>query len=272
MTDEAPDPRAHFGLTTLPFTREIAISDRWRSPVFEEPLSDLLTTIQHRMSAVVLAPSGAGKTVLLRALVDALPEARYRVHEVKVTCLSKREMYREIATAASVSPAGTFSTLVRRLQDRFRRLADDEGLRPVLLVDEAQDMRPEVLSTLRVLTNFDLDSRLVLSVVLAGTSQLGELLKRPDLEPVSRRMAHCATLRLLSRAETKDYVDHRLTVAGARTSPFDDQALDALYEVSRGNLRAVDHLCRKALDLAARKGAPAVDPALVVAARKSLLP
>ena len=266
------DLRAHFGLATTPFTREIAVAERWHSSVFEEPLAELVATIQQRQSAVVLAPSGAGKTILLRALVDALPEARYRIHVVKVTSLSKREMYREIATASGVPGAGSFSTLLRRLQERFRALCDDEGLRPVLLVDEAQDMPAETLATLRVLTNFDLDSRLLLSLVLAGTSALGDMLRRADLEPVARRIAHCATLRLLSRAETRDYVEHRLRVVGARSTPFDEQALDAVYEVTRGNLRAIDHLCRKSLELAARKALPVVDPALVIAARKSLLP
>ncbi len=266
------DLRTHFGLSTIPFTRELAISERWRAPLFEQPLAALVATVQQCQSAVLLAPSGAGKTVLLRALADALPEARFRIHAVKVTSLSKREMYREIATAAGVSASGTFSALVRRLQERFSTLADDEGLRPVLLVDEAQDMRPEALAPLRVLTNFDLDSRLVLSLVLAGTAALAELLRSAGLEPVARRIAHCATLRLLSRAESREYIDHRLSLAGARTKLLDEQAVDAVYEVTRGNLRAIDHLCRKSLELAAAKGLPAIDPAIVIAARKSLLP
>lgn len=266
------DIRAHFGFSTLPFTREIRVEDLWNSPAFDEPLRDLEATLTERMSAVLIAPAGAGKTALLRALIARLPEARNRVHYVKVTSLSKRDMCREIAQAVGLAASGSYPTLVRRLEERFDKTYAEDGLRPILVVDEAHDLRPEVLATLRILTNFDMDSRLVLSVVLAGQPLLMKLLRRDELEAVSQRIAHVSTLRLLSRSETESYMQHRTTVAGARTLPFDPPAVEAIYEVARGNLRATDHLCFKALELAAQSRAPVVNASLVTAARKKLLP
>jgi type II secretory pathway predicted ATPase ExeA len=271
MTDTPKDLRAHFGFTTMPFTREVAIQDRWSTPLFDEPLAALLHTVEQRMSAALLAPSGAGKTMLLRSLRALLPEARYRVRYVKLTPLSKRDLCREIATACALDLTGSYPVLMHKLQDAFRSQSDDDGLRPVLLIDESQDLRPDVLTTFRVLTNFDMDSRLVLSLVLAGDTQLRALLDRPELEPIRRRMAHFASLRLLSRTETADYMHHRLRIAGATQSPFDSQALDAVYEITRGNLRAIDHLARKSLEWAAQRNIPAVDPTAVAAARQNLL-
>ena len=92
-----------------------------------------------------------------------------------------------------------------------------------------------------------------------------------DMAPVCRRLAHCATLRLLSRAETRQYVEHRLRIVGARTVPFDEGAVDADFKISRGNLRAINHLARKALEHAALAGVATVDPSLVTAARQHLL-
>jgi MSHA biogenesis protein MshM len=88
---------------------------------------------------------------------------------------------------------------------------------------------------------------------------------------VRQRIAHCATLRLLSRDESKSYIDHRMTEAGAQSTPFDPHSLEAVYEISRGNLRAIDHLARKSLEIAAKQGVPTVDETIVVAARKQLL-
>ena len=110
------------------------------------------------------------------------------------------------------------------------------------LLDEAQDMRLEVLAILRDLTNFEMDSRLVLSVVLAGDARLEKLLRRQEVEPVRRRLVHVATLRLLSRDETRSYMEHRITIAGGKQLPFDHDAVDAVYEITRGNLRAIDHV------------------------------
>ncbi|MFW6087710.1 MAG: AAA family ATPase, partial [Myxococcota bacterium] len=140
MSTETPtnaDVRAHFALSALPFTREIDPRDRFTLPVFDQPLAHLQRAVESRQSCALIAPSGAGKTLLLRTLARRLPEARYRVHDVKVTSLSKRDFCREVATACGLEPAGTYPSLVRKLQSRFLAQSDDEGLRPVLLLDEA---------------------------------------------------------------------------------------------------------------------------------------
>ena len=266
-----PDLRAHFAWSGVPFTREIDTHDRFLAPAAEQALADLRRVVENRMSAALIAPSGSGKTLLLRTLQQTLPEARYRVHDVKVTDLSKRDICREIATVCALPPVGTYPSLMRKLQQRFAAQLDDEGLRPVLFLDEAQDMRPEVLATLRILTNFDLDSRLILSVILAGDSRLQPLLERHELEPVRRRLAHVATLPLLARDQTRAYLEHRLRLAGAEPQVFLDEACDAVFEITRGNLRAIDHLCFKSLEIAAKGERREVSAAIVANARRHLL-
>lgn len=270
---EKKDWRSRFGFHTTPFTREIAVRDRYRSEVFDEPLHALASVMSERMSAAIIAPSGTGKTALLRTLIEEhLPEARYRVQYVKVANLSKRDMCREIAVACGANPAGSYPMLVRRLQERYQTLSASEGRRPVLLLDEGHELRPEVLAMLRLLLNFEMDSRLVVSLVLCGQSRLKTLLGRDDQEAMARRIIHYAQLRLLSRQETETYVAHRCALAGAAQTPFDQRALDALFEMGRGNFRATDDLCLKALERAALGGQATVSVQHVIAARKDLWP
>jgi general secretion pathway protein A len=263
---------SQFGFRTTPFTRELEVSDRFALPQFEEALQALEHTVEQRRSAALIAPSGMGKTALLRALLARLPQARYRTHYVKVTSLSRRDMCREIAAVLGFDPHGTYATLIRALQAYFLSTLENEGLRPLLVLDECHDMRPEVLSMLRLLTNFEMDSSLVLSVVLCGQPLLGRLLRREELEDVARRIAHYATLRLLTREETQRYVEHRSRCAGARTCPFDKSAFETLYELARGNLRAIDHLALKSLELAHGAGDSAVGAGHVSQARTHLWP
>jgi general secretion pathway protein A len=271
MKRQSPELRAHFALHTSPFTREIATRDRWAHPAFEQVLSDLRSSVEQRFSAVLIAPPGTGKTLVLRTLCDSLPQGRYRLHQVHVTSLSKRDMYQQISIAFGIQPAGTYAALLRSLQEHYRNCSDQDGLRPTLIIDEAQDMRPDVLATLRILTNFDMDSRLVLSVVLCGDNRLRPILEQPALEPLRQRIAHFAALRPLDRTETAQYIAHRLAIAGADPKLFDEQALDALFEITRGNLRAINHLCRKAMELAAQDGHKAIGPTIIVSARQSLI-
>jgi general secretion pathway protein A len=264
--------RGRFGLHALPFTREIRVDHLFTQPQFAEAIDGLEGAVHKRMGAVLIAPAGTGKTTALRVLASRLPEARYRTHYVKVTGLSKRDMCREIALVMGIAPAGAYNALIRSIQAKLLATTDAEGLRPVLILDEAQDLRPDVLAMLAPLTNFEMDSRLVLSVVLAGQPPLATLLRRSELEGIARRFAHYAVLRPLSRDETAAYVAHRCTVAGATTVPFDQGSLDALFEIGRGNLRATDQLALKALEIAAAKEADTVESVHVIDARRLLWP
>lgn len=264
------DMLSRFGLRVLPFTRELRVEDRFVFEPFDTALNHLLRVVRKRMSASLIAAAGTGKTVLLRALRTGLSETRYRVHYLKVTDLSKRDFCREIAAAVGIAPVGSYPALVRRLQDRFTQTFEGEALRPVLLIDESHDIRPEVLGILRILTNFEMDSRLVVSVILAGQPPLTKLLHNEKLEAVANRLAHCARLPLLSREELVGYVNHRFHIAGAQAVPFDSVAMEALYEAGRGNLRATDHLALKALEAAHDKDCERVDTNHVMEARSQL--
>jgi general secretion pathway protein A len=266
------DILSRFGFHTLPFTREIAVKDRFSLELYEESIGYLQRAVANRMSAALIAPAGTGKSALLRALCAQLPETRYRVHYVKVTDLSKRDLCREVAAAVELAPTGTYPALVRRLQERFSATLDNEAQRPVLVLDEAHGLRPETLGILCTLTNFAMDSRLVVSILLSGQPPLAALLRQDRFADVTHRLAHCATLRPLSRTETTQYIAHRCDIAGAPTPPFDQAAREALYEIARGNLRATDHLALKALEIAHDARDETVDAQHVTTARRLLWP
>jgi type II secretory pathway predicted ATPase ExeA len=265
-----PDPRGHFGFTEWPFTSEVPVGKMWRYPGLDEHVDDLEETVSGRFSAAVIAPSGTGKTALLRRLVERLPDTRYQVADMKVTAVGNRDFYRGLTRTLGLTPAGTWPSLLDSLQAYALTLASTEARRLTIIVDEAQDMRPEVLSTIRMLTNFNLDSELVISVILVGDTGLDTLLHRPGLEPLRSRLARVIRLRLLSRPETADYIEHRLDLVGARSRILDESAVEAVFDYSRGNLRAIDHLCRTAISLASKKGLETIDAGLVTAARKRL--
>lgn len=261
---------AHFHVSRIPFTRELRAEEHFSLPFLDEAREALLLAVKNRMSAALIGPSGIGKTALLRQIKEQLPEARYRVRYVKVTSLSKRDMCRELAAVCGAPTAGSYPALVRNLQQHWEDWGRTDGVRPVLLVDEAHEMRPDVLAMLRILTNFEMDSRLVVSVILAGQKPLGTLLDTDELEAVAHRLAHVATLRLLSREETVRYIEHRCAIAGAATVPFGAEALDVIFELSRGNLRAIDCLALKSMQLAAAQDRATISGGDVAVARKQL--
>lgn len=266
------DLRARFKFQATPFTREIEVDRLFVLPMYTEAVTAVVRAVEGRGSCAVIAPAGSGKTVLGRTVAARLPEARYRTRYTKMTDLSKRDLCREIAFAMGVRPAGSYNFLVRAIQEAAVTDIDNDAVRPVLILDEAHELRPDVLGMLRALTNFSMDSRLVLSLVLIGQPALGALLRRPEHEDVARRLVHYAVLGPLSREEVQQYVAHRCTVAGAVDMPFDASSLDAIFEVGRGNLRATDVLALKSLEVADQRDRNRVDSTCVVEARRQLWP
>lgn len=261
---------SRFHFNTTPFTCELRMEEYFSHDIYQTPLENLCRVIQKRMSAALIAPAGTGKTALLRALKDKLPETRYHVHYLKVNDLSKRDFCREIAVSVGAEPAGNYPTLVRHLQDRFMGSLDIDGIRPVVILDEAHDIRPDVLGMLRILTNFEMDNRLVVSIILAGQAPLKKMLQHPKLVDVAQRLAHCASLRPLSRKEINQYILHRCRIAGNADCPFDTGALEAICEIGRGNLRATDHLALKSLEVAHDHDCDMVDSNHITEARGML--
>ena len=130
---------SHFDFRKTPFTPEIAVSERFPLPYQEEGVDGLLDAIKNRMCAVLIAPAGSGKTLVLRTLVERLPQARYHVRYVKITGLSKRDLCQEIAAVCGLPRAGTYPSLVTKLQTVFSDLKDTDGRQPVLVIDEAHE-------------------------------------------------------------------------------------------------------------------------------------
>lgn len=256
-----------FRFMTSPFTREFKVEHRFRLGDLEAEVTALKETVEARQSAVLVAPAGGGKTVVLRALRAELPEARYRVAYLKLADLSARDMCRQVALAMSVPPTGQYPSLVQAIEERFRAGYEEQGMRQVLIFDDAHEMRPEVVRLLRLLTNFEMDSRLVVSVLLAGQMPLKARLMEADLEDIRQRLVHCGEIRLLSRDDTKRYLDHRVKIVGAAKSPFAEAAKEALFEVTRGNMRALDKLALASLKAADSAGRDSVEAGDVAAAR-----
>ena len=266
------DYLSRFGFNTTPFTKEIPVNHFFSHSMFDEVFHAFVDIIEHRMCAALIAPAGVGKTCILRKLRSHLPEARYRINYIMVSELAKRDMCREISEAIGCRPAGAYNFLIRNLQQHFMQNMDTDGLRSVLIIDESHGMKLEVLSMLKVLCNFEMDSRLVVSIILCGKSPLRNMLSRADMEDVARRFSHYATLRPFTRDETFNYIKHRCAIDGVSSLPFDSGAMDAIFEIARGNMRAIDELSRKSMQVAHENDCDTVDSNHVAEARKYLWP
>lgn len=244
-----------FAITPDP--RYLFMSERHR-----EALAHLLFGTEEGGGFVQLTGEvGTGKTTICRAFLEQLPE------NVDVALLlnppdSERELLLGIAAELRLAlPRRDLPVreLVDLLNARLLRSHAD-GRRTVVIIDEAQNIRDEVLEQVRLLTNLETPTHKLLQVFLIGQPELRQKLEQPALRQVAQRITARYHLEPLNLAETNGYIGHRLAVAGCRQGLFSPAAVKQIFRQSKGIPRVINILCDRAL-----LGAFASDSAQVTA-------
>lgn len=247
--------REYFGLRELPFTREIDSSQRIKIDSIEQTSQELIKTLENRLSAAVIGVAGSGKTALIRSLQERLSPARYRLVYLKLSALNVRELCRSLSIGLGFEARASIALFLRCYDDYITNLNNEQKVHPIIIFDDAQDLKPETLRLIRALTNFQMDSRLLVSVLLVGQQGLKARLLENEYEDIRHRLSYTTELLLLSREESRFYINERIRIAGgkAKKSIFSEGAFASLYERTRGNMRAIDKLALKSMEICAQK-------------------
>ncbi|NUZ05137.1 XrtA/PEP-CTERM system-associated ATPase [Piscinibacter koreensis] len=197
---------------------------------------------------VITGEIGAGKTTMLRRLLESLAGTNIVVGQVVTTQLDAEDTLRMVGTAFGVPVQGlSKSDLLSRLEG-FLVAQTAHGKRCLLIVDEAQNLTPRAVEELRMLSNFQLGNQSLLQTFLVGQPEFREILQRPEMEQLRQRVAATCHIGPLDVAETEAYVTHRLHCAGSTTEPtFGPGVFEALHAASGGIPRRINSICDRVL-------------------------
>lgn len=194
--------------------------------------------VQEGGFAMICGESGTGKSVALRVVALRLSAMRDVVVGVLERPQSKgADFYRELGDIFSVKlkPSNRWGGF-KALRERWKAHVSTTRIKPVLLLDEAQEMDPDVLSELRILSSADFDSTSLLTVVLSGDGRLPELLRHEDLVPLGSRIRTRLNTEAASREELSELLSHALAKAG-NANLMTTELMDTLVDHSAGNYR-----------------------------------
>ena len=213
--------------------------------------------------ALITGDPGTGKSVVLRILAERLEALR----EVSVGALAHpqsnvADFYREMGELFGVQlkPHNRWGGF-KALRERWAAHIDSTLVRPVLLIDEAQEMTSQVLSELRILASTHFDSRSILSVVLAGDGRLTERLRREELLPLGSRIRARLMMEYVGRDELRACLDHLLETAGNKKL-MTPELVDTLCDHAVGNYRVLTTMASELLTAAAERECTQLDEKL----------
>ena len=266
----------HYGLREAPFSitpdpRYVFLSERHR-----DALAHLLYGIGKGGSGgfvQLTGEVGTGKTTLCRLLLEQLPE-NTRVALVLNPKLSPVELVETVCEELKLDIEGRRGSL-KALTDTLNAFLLDayaQGLRVVLIVDEAQNLSIESLEQVRLLTNLETPTQKLLQIILLGQPELRDILDRPELRQLAQRITARYHLTPLDAAETETYVRHRMAVAGSQRLPFSRLGLKALYQRSGGVPRLVNIIADRALLAGYARSQESIGERLVDRAADETLP
>jgi len=227
-----------WGLKWNPFSPELPSEALLVTAKIESFAWRVEQLVQEGGFALISGESGTGKSVALRIVAERLSTLRDVVVGVLERPQSRNaDFYRELGDIFSVklSPSNRWGGF-KALRERWKSHVASSRIKPVLLVDEAQEMDPQVLSELRILSSADFDATSLLTVILSGDGRLLELLRQEDLVPLGTRIRTRLKTEPASRDELLELVRHSLAKAG-NASLMTPELMDTLVDHAAGNYR-----------------------------------
>lgn len=239
----------YFGLKEASFSITPDPQYLYLSPRHREALAHLLYGAGESGGFVLLTGEvGTGKTTICRAFLEQLPE-HVDLALILNPALSVPELLHAVGDefGVEIPEKETSSKVMVDLLNVYLLDAHAKGRHPVLMIDEAQNLKPEVLEQIRLLTNLETHKHKLLQIFLVGQPELRELLQQRNLRQLAQRITARYHLTPLQAEETADYIRHRLAVAGVKRALFKNAALRRIHRLSGGVPRIINILCDRAL-------------------------
>lgn len=240
---------AFYGLTSKPFQLNPDPSFYFGSKQHSRAKAYLEYGVsRHEGFVVITGEIGAGKTTILRTLIDSLHGSDVVIGHLVTTQLGAEDTLRMVGAAfgfhvKDVSKAELLITL-----EAFLVGQTSQGKRCLLIVDEAQNLTPQAVEELRMLSNFQFGNQALLQSFMVGQPEFREILQRPEMEQFRQRVAATCHIGPLDAEETQRYIEHRLACAGSRGTPsFEPGAFEAIYRATHGIPRQINSLCDRLL-------------------------
>jgi type II secretory pathway predicted ATPase ExeA len=254
---------ALYGLKWNPFSADVPIEALWRFPGLEHFCWRIENQVREGGFALITGDPGTGKSVSLRILAGHLADLR----DVEVGVLTRpqsaiADFYRELGQLFGIAlrPHNRWAGF-KALRQKWLTHVQTTRYRPVLLLDEAQEIPAPVLAELRILASTDFDSRSILTVVLSGDPRLTQQFRRDELIPIASRIRVRLNLDYLTPKELLEWLRHVLDKAG-NPQLMTPELMATLTEHAAGNLRVLATMADEMLALAASREISQLDQKL----------
>lgn len=259
--------RAFWGMEFNPFDKGISSKYSFKSKDFSQSTARLEHLKSSMGIGLFTGASGTGKTFALRCFCDSLNPNLYKVVYLPLSTVSVMEFYRSLSLGLNLEPFYKKIDLFKSIQRHLTFLVKDKKMTPVIVVDEAQYLKTEVLSDIKLLLNFNMDSENYAIFILMGHPVLNDILSKSIHEPLKQRITISYNFEGISKLEMEEYIVSRLKLCGVHEPIFNENSIEAIYSCCNGSTRKLNAIVEKCLLIGAQKNIRIIDTEVVMIAQ-----
>lgn len=262
-----------FGMRERPFTLTPNPEFIYLGMVQQEAFGHLIYGIEQRAGFICLTGEvGTGKTTVVRTLLNRLNSDSYATALILNPVLSPLGLLKAINHELGIHDCGNEPAELVNHLNTFLLTQQSSGKNVVLIIDETQDLPPETLEQIRLLSNLETTTQKLLQIILVGQPELETLLKRDDLRQLNQRITVRYHITPMGLADTQAYIKHRLHIAGSAPDHirFSEPALKKIYQYSSGYPRLVNAIADRALLMAYTENKRIVDSPIIIQASRDI--
>lgn len=222
--------------------------------------------LKNKGFGIITGGPGRGKTTAVRKYIKNLNPSLYKITYTSLSTLTVSEFYRHLANELGLDVMSKKNDNFQNIQSEINRQSVEKRITPVIIIDEANYINNAILNDLKMLFNFEMDSRDRAVVLLIGLPQLNNTLRLSSNEPLRQRITMNYNIESLTKDETFEYVKTKLSGAKCNMDVFNQNALEAIANASNGIPRMINKICNSALMIGASRNASYIDAEIIMSA------
>ncbi len=258
--------KQYYGMSMNPFDKGIRTSDAFLTEDTKAMAGRLDYIRNHPGIALFTAGPGQGKTFALRRFADSLNPNLTRLSYICLSTVTNAEFYRQLCLSLGLEPSHKKTAMFKTLQDFFTGMNTEKRIHCIICLDEAQYLGDSILRDLKILMNFEMDSKNHFSLVLLGQPTLCTTLMHQPHEALRQRIAVNYRFVGITEQEAAAYVKDRMRLVNASDGIFDNSALVTAYGACEGSIRKLNLILTKALTIGAQNQKQNIDSDIILAA------
>jgi len=262
---------SYYGLESNLFNKEISSEVAYKSKDYNNVINRLNYLKEIKGIGLITGTPGLGKTYTLRCFLDSLNKDMYKVIYVSPTNLGKFEFFGNVAKQLNINVGACYKDeLYENIQKEIKRLYKEQRVNVIVVIDDAQNLNPKIIKDLKILFDFQMDSKDYTTIILCGHEELRRELSKIDYEAIRQRIVINYKFQGLEREEVKEYIETRLELSKQSQEIFTLPALNGLYNASKGNPRRLNSLVINCLMIGYQNEKVKIDEEIVMLAKREI--